>query len=191
LTGFLAFISLIIWALFFYFIAVVVLSVIRILNLSGRPVEENVVERWGTYLPGHADAGEDYLTLADEEFDGRKTGFQKERMNFGLRGQGQPAIKIKFNAIYHCFITYEPTGTDLNLHYIMYRKINMFYQVPYFGPVIFKLMNIMFVQDQNRLMGFGAVTIDCAKEAASTLMDQLDVDKTDKIRDSSGQLGPF
>ncbi len=191
MNGILAIFGLIFWGFFFFFIAVVALSIYRVLNLSGRPVEENVIQRWGTYLPGHAQAGEDYLALADEEFAGRKTIFQKERMNFGLRGQGQPAIKIQFSSVYSCYITYEPTGTDLSLHYILYRKNSLFYQVPYFGPILFKITNVIFVQDHNRLIGFGSVTIDCAKEAAKTLMDKLDMDSTDRIKESSGQLGPI
>ena len=191
LTGILALIGLILWAIFFFFIAVIILSIVRISNLSGRPVEENVVQRWGAYLPGHADAGEDYLTLADEEFAGRKTSFQKERMNFGFRGQGQPALRIIFSSVHSCYITYEPTGTDLNLHYILYRKSSLFYEIPYIGPIFYRLTNVISVQDHNKLIGFGSVTIDCAKEAAGALMDKLDMDKTGRIKESSGQLGPL
>ncbi|MHB8142998.1 MAG: hypothetical protein ACYDGX_04975 [Thermoleophilia bacterium] len=177
--------------MFFLVVAIVVLSIARILNLSGRPVEENVIQRWGAYLPGHVSAGEDYLRLADEEFAGRKTSFAKERMNFGLRGQGQPALQIKFSSVYSCYITYEPTGVDLNLHYILYRKSSMFYEIPYIGPLFYRLTNVISVQDHNRLYGFGSVTIDCAKEAASALMDKLDMDKAGRIKESSGQLGPL
>lgn len=191
MTGFLALIGLILWALFFYFVAVVVLSIVRILNLSGRPAEKNVIQRWGSYLPGHAAAGEDYLALADEELTGRKTSFQKERTNFGLRGQGQPAVMIKFSSVYSAYFTYEATGTDLYLHYILYRRYSLFYEMPYFGPTLYRIMDVVSVQDHNRLIGFASVTIDCAKEAAMTLMDKLEIDKTGRIRESSGQLGPL
>ena len=82
-------ITLMFYALFFGFLALIVLTIIRISNVSGRPVEENVVQRWGAYLPGQKQAGEEYLSLAEEEFSKRNTSFGMERISFGLTGQGE------------------------------------------------------------------------------------------------------
>lgn len=184
-------ITLFFYAVFFGIFALIVLSIIRITNVSGRPVEENVVQRWGAYLPGQKQAGEEYLSLADQEFTNRNTPFAKERINFGLAGQGGPALRIIYSSVYSSYITYEATGNDLSLHYVLYRKGSWFYAIPWIGPIVYRLLNVIYVHEHNKLIGFATVTIECAKEAAGTLMDKLDVDKSKRIKESSGQLGPL
>lgn len=184
-------ITLFFYAIFFGIIALFVLSIIRITNVSGRPVEENVVQRWGAYMPGQKPAGEEYLALADQEFTERSTSFAKERINFGLVGQGAPALRIIYSSVYSSYITYEVTGDDLSLHYVLYRKSSWFYAIPWIGPIVYRLLNVIYVHEYNKLNGFASLTIDCAKEAAGTLMDKLDIDKTKRIKESSGQLGPL
>ncbi|MBE0448943.1 MAG: hypothetical protein IBX64_12790 [Actinobacteria bacterium] len=169
----------------------IVLIIIRVINVSGRPVEENVVQRWGAYLPGQKQAGEEYLTLCEQEFSKRKTNFSQERINFGLGKQAGPAVRIVFSKVYSTYITYEATGEDLSLHYVLYRKGGWFYAIPWVGLILYRLLNVIYVHEHNRLIGFASVTIDCAKEAAGTLMDKLDVDKSKRIKESSGQLGPL
>lgn len=184
-------ISLFFYAIFIGIIALVVLTIARISNVSGRPIEENVVQRWGAYLPGQKQAGEEFLSLADDEFAKRRAPFSQERINFGLAGQGGPALRIIYSSVYSSYITYEATGEDLSLHYVLYRKGSWFYSIPWLGPIVFRLLNVIYVHEHNRLIGFATVTIECAKEAAATLMDKLDVDKTKRIKESSGQLGPL
>ena len=184
-------ITLMFYALFFGFLALIVLTIIRISNVSGRPVEENVVQRWGAYLPGQKQAGEEYLSLAEEEFSKRNTSFGMERISFGLTGQGGPAIRIVFSSVHSSYITYDAIGDDLTLHYVLYRKNSWFYAIPWIGPLVYRLLNIVYVHEYNKLNGFASLTIDCAKEAAGTLMDKFDIDKTKRIKESSGQLGPL
>jgi len=49
----------------------------------------------------------------------------------------------------------------------------------------------IYVHDHNKLIGFASVTIDCAKEAAGNLMDKFSMDKSKRIKESSGLLGPL
>jgi len=184
-------ISLFFYAIFFGFLALIVLTIVRISNVSGRPVEENVVQRWGAYLPGQQQAGDEYLELAEQEYAKRKAPFGIERISFGLAGQGGPAVRIIYSSAYSSYITYETTGGDLSLHYVLYRKNSWFYVIPWIGPLVYRLLNVIYVHEHNKLIGFASMTIDCAKEAASTLMDKLDMDKTKRIKESSGQLGPL
>ncbi|MHB8871909.1 MAG: hypothetical protein ACYC5G_05645 [Candidatus Doudnabacteria bacterium] len=183
---------------FLFFLAIflgigtlLVFSIIRIINVSGRPVEENVVQRWGAYLAGQNQAGEEYLSLAEQEFTNRSTTFPMERIEFGGRSRSVPALRIKYSSVYSSYITYEVTGVDLSLHYVLYRKGSWFYAIPWVGIIVFRLLNVIYVHEHNKLIGFASVTIDSAKEAAGTLMDKLDVDKTKRIKESSGQLGPL
>lgn len=184
-------ISLFFYAIFFGTIALIVLTIVRISNVSGRPVEENVVQRWGAYLSGQKQAGEEYLSLADQEFINRGSPFTKERINFGLAGQGGPAIRVIYSTIYSSYISYEVIGNDLSLHYVLYRKGSWFYAIPGIGPIVYRLLNVIYVHEYNKLIGFASMTIDCAKEAAGTLMDKFDMDKSKRIKESSGQLGPL
>lgn len=184
-------ITLFFYAVFFGFIALIVITIIRISNVSGRPVEENVVQRWGAYIPGQSQAGEEYLSLSEQEFTKRNTPFNRERISFGIGGQGSPAFRIIYSSVYSTYISYEVTGNDLSLHYVLYRKGSWFYAIPWIGPLVYRLLNAIYVHEHNKLIGFASMTIDCAKEAAGTLMDKFDIDKTKKIRESSGQLGPL
>jgi len=174
----------------FWFL-VIVLVVVTVLRLSSQPKEGNVVQRWSAYIPGQKQVGDEYLSLAEQEFTKRKTGLSKERVNFGLAGKGGPALRIIYSPTYSSYITYETTGDDISLHYILYRRGDWFYGIPMIGPILFRLLNNIYVHDHNKLIGFASMTIDCAKEAGGTLMDKFDMDKSKKIKESSGQLGPL
>ncbi len=169
-------------------VLIIVLVVATVLRLSNRPKEENVVQRWGAYLPGKKEAGEEYLEMAQNEFAGRNTAFSHERINFGLQGKDGPALRIKYSPTYSSYITYDTTGDDLTLHYVLYRRGDFLYSIPMVGRLFFRLFHNVYVHDQNRLIGFASMTIDCAKEAAGDLMDKFNMDRT-KIRPSSGKLG--
>ena len=173
----------------FIFIVIIALLVVAALRMSGsRPKEENVIQRWGAYLPGKKEAGEEYLELAEKEFTGRNTDLSHERINFGLAGKDGPAIRIKYSPTYSSYITYDTTGDDLTLHYVLYRRADFLYAIPMVGWMFFRLFHNVFVHDHNKLISFASMTIDCAKEAAGDLMDKFNMDRT-KIRPSSGKLG--
>lgn len=174
-----------------FWIMIIVLIVATILRLSNSPKEENVVQRWGAYIPGQKQAGEEYLELAQQELINRGTGLHNERINFGLVGKGSPALRIVFSPTYSSYITYETSGDDLFLHYILYRKGDWFYSIPFVGKILFRLFKNIYVHDHNRLIGFASMSIDCAKEAAGNLMDKFNLDKSKRIKESSGQLGPL
>ncbi|MHB8181310.1 MAG: hypothetical protein ACYDDR_10895 [Acidithiobacillus ferrivorans] len=173
----------------FLIIVIIGLLVVAALRMSGnRPKEENVVQRWGAYLPGKKEAGEEYLKLAEQEFINRNTDFGQERINFGLVGKDGPALRIKYSPTYSSYITYDTTGDDLSLHYVLYRRGDFIYAIPFIGPLFFRLFNNVFVHDHNKLIGFASMTLDCAKEAAGTLMDKFNIDRA-KIKPSSGKFG--
>lgn len=174
-----------------FLILIIVLVVATVFRLSKSPKEENVVQRWGAHLPGQKHAGDEYLSLAEQEFTKKNTSFSKERINFGLTGQGAPALRIAYNPTYSSYITYDVTGDDLFLHYVLYRRGDWFYSIPILGKILFRLFKNVYVHDHNKLIGFASMTIDCAKEAAGNLMDKFNLDKTKRIKESSGQLGPL
>ncbi len=175
-----------------FWILIIVLIVATILRLTKNLKEENVVQRWDAYIPGKKEAGEEYLTLAEQEYSRRNADFSRERINFGLQGKGAPALRIVYNSLYSSYFTYETTGDDLTLHYILYRKNGgLFYQIPLLGRALFRLLNAIYVHEHNKLIGFASMTIDCAKEAAGSLMDKFDMDKAKKLKPSSGLLGPL
>src|SRR3989304_872336 len=95
-----------------FWVLLIVLIVATVLRLSKSPKEENVVQRWGAYIPGQKQAGDEYLALAEQEFAKRNTNFSKERINFGLTGQGVPALRIVYSPTYSSYITYDITGDD-------------------------------------------------------------------------------
>lgn len=174
-----------------FWILIIVLIVATILRLTKNLKEENVVQRWGAYLPGQNQAGEEYLALAEQEIAKRNTNFSKERINFGLTGQGGPALRIVYSPTYSSYLTYDITGDDLFLHYVLYRRGDWFYSIPFLGKILFRLFKNIYVHDHNKLIGFASVTIDCAKEAAGNLMDKFSMDKSKRIKESSGLLGPL
>ena len=175
-----------------FVILIISLIVVAVLRMSSKPKEENFVQRWDAYIPGKKDAGEEYLTLAEQEFSKRNAGFSKERINFGLAGNSAPALRIVYNSLYSSYFTYKAIGDDLTLHYILYRKNGgLFYQIPLFGKALFRLLNAIYVHEHTKLIGFASMTIDCAKEAAGNLMDQFNIDKSKKLKPSSGLLEPL
>lgn len=174
-----------------FWILIIVLIVATIFRLTKNLKEENVVQRWGAHLPGRKDAGEEYLDLAEQEFIQRGTALKNERINFGLTGQGASALRIVYSPTYSSYITYDITGDDLFLHYVLYRRGDWFYSIPILGKLLFRLFKNVYVHDHNKLIGFASVTIDCAKEAAGNLMDKFSMDKSKRIKESSGQLGPL
>ena len=173
----------------FFMIVIIALVVITVLRMGSRPKEENVVQRWGAYLPGKKEAGEEYLEMAEKEFANRNTDLRHERIFFKLASKEGPALRIIHSPTYSSYIAYDTTGDDLFLHYVLYRRGDFLYEIPWVGWLFFRLFHNVFVHDHNKLIGFASMTIDCAKEAAGDLMDKFNMDRSKGIRPSSGKLG--
>lgn len=178
----------------FFWIFIVGLVIVTVLRLSGRPKEEEVIERWSALLPGQAVSGGEFLIQIEQELAERNPEFQQSQMNFvGKVGiLGQLAIKVKYDTVQSCFISYETVGKDLHLNYALHQKKSILYVIPIFGPILFRLLNVIYLHERNRLLAFTAVTIDCVKKVTDDLIDELDLDRnTVKIKEASGILGPL
>ncbi len=178
----------------FFWILVIGLVIMTVLRLSGRPKEEDVLERWSALLPGQAISGGEFLLQVEQELADRNPEFQQSQMNFvGKVGtSGQPGIKVKYDMVQSCFISYETVGKDLHLSYALHQKKSILYVIPIFGPILFRLLNVIYLHERNKLLAFTAVTIDCAKKVTDNLIDELDLDRnTVKIKEASGVLGPI
>ena len=165
-----------------------------VLRLSGQPKEEDVIERWSALLPGQAISGGEFLIQVEQELTDRNPDFQQAQMNFVSKvgTTGQPGIKIKYDVVQSCFISYETVGKDLHLNYALHQKKSILYVVPIFGPILYRLLNVIYLHERNKLLAFTAITIDCVKKVTDNLIDELDLDRgTVKIKEASGVLGPL
>ena len=177
-----------------FWIIIIGLVIATVLRMSGRPKEEDVIERWSALLPGSAASGGEFLLQVEQELADRNPEFQQSQMSFvGKVGTpGQPAIKIKYDMVQSCFISYETVGNDLHLNYALHQKKSILYVIPIFGPILFRLLNVIYLHERNKLLAFTAVTIDCVKKVTDNLIDELDLDRDAvKVREASGSLGPL
>ncbi|MHB8858310.1 MAG: hypothetical protein ACYC6Z_02330 [Thermoleophilia bacterium] len=177
-----------------FWVFIIGLGIVTVLRLSGRPKEEDVIERWSALLPGQAISGGEFLLQVEQELADRNPEFQQSQMNFvGKVGTtSQPGIKVKYDVIQSCFISYETVGTDLNLNYALHQKKSILYVIPIFGPILFRALNVIYLHERNKLLAFTAVTIDCVKKVTDNLIDELDLDRdVVKIKEASGVLGPL
>jgi hypothetical protein len=178
----------------FFWVFVVGLVIVTILRLSGRPKEEDVIERWSALLPGQAISGGEFLLQLEEELSDRHSDFKQSQMSFvgKVGGTGQPAIKVTYDMVHSCFVSYESLGRDLHLNYALHQKKSILYAVPIFGPMFFRLLNVIYLHERNKLLAFTAVTIDCVKTVTDNLIDELGLDRDSvKVKEASGVLGPL
>lgn len=177
-----------------FWVLIIGMAIATVLRLSGRPKEEEVIERWNALLPGQAVSGGEFLLQMEQELANRNPEFQQSQVNFvGKVGvTGQSAIKVKYDMVQACFISYETVGKDLHLNYALHQKKSILYVIPIFGPILFRLLNVIYLHERNKLLAFTAVTIDCVKKVTDNLIDELDLDRdTVKIKEASGVLGPL
>ena len=105
---------------------------------------------------------------------------------------GQSAIQVQYDVIQSCFISYGTVGKDLHLNYALHQKKGILYVIPIFGPILFRLLNVIYLHERNKLLAFTVVTIDCVKKVTDNLIDELGLDRnTVKIKEASGVLGPL
>lgn len=177
-----------------FWILVIGLVIMTVLRLSGRPKEEDVLERWSALLPGQAISGGEFLLQLEAELSDRHSGFKQSQMNFvgKVGGSGQAAIKVTYDMVHSCFISYETLGKDLHLNYALHQKKGILYVIPIFGPILFRLLNVIYLHERNKLLAFTAVTVDCVKQVTDNLIDELGLDRDNvKIKEASGVLGPL
>ena len=145
-------------------------------------------------LPGQAISGGEFLLQIEQELADRNSVIEQSQTNFvGKVGTtGQPAIKVKYDMVHSCFISYETVGKDLHLNYALHQKKTIFYVIPIFGPILFRLLNVIYLHERNKLLAFTAVTIDCVKKVTDNLIDELGLDRDSvRIKEASGLLGPL
>lgn len=177
-----------------FWIFIIGLVAVTVLRLSGRPKEEDVIERWGALLPGQAVSGGEFLLQVEQELTDRNPEFQQSQMNFVSKvgTSGQAAIKVKYDLVQSCFISYETVGNDLHLNYALHQKKSILFVIPIIGPILFRLLNVIYLHERNKLLAFTAVTVDCVKTVTDNLIDELGLDRdTVKIKEASGVLGPI
>ncbi|MHB0914591.1 MAG: hypothetical protein ACYC4M_02765 [Thermoleophilia bacterium] len=178
----------------FFFVVLVIVTVIKLAKLGGRPREEEVLERWSALLPEQAVSGGEFLIQVESELADRNSSFQQAQFTFteGLGSNGQPAIKVNYSSVYSCFISYETVGKDLHLNYALHQKSSMLYAIPIFGPILYRWLNVIYLHERNKLIAFTAVTIDSVKKVTDNLIDELGLDRDNvKIKEASGVLGPL
>ena len=178
--------------LFWGVIILVAVFVIRALTRTGLK-EDEVAERWSALLPGQVKAGKEFLDLIEAELDARDTPFNvfSATLGGGLVSAGQPAVRVIYNNVYSCFASYEEVGKDLHLTWTLYEKTTWLYSIPVIGPILYRWWNVVSVLDRNKLLAFSAFTLDCTRNVAESLMDKFNIDKTKRIKESSGKLGPL
>ena len=94
--------------------------------------------------------------------------------------------------VHSCFIGYEVVGKDLHLNYALHQKKSVLYTIPLFGWILYHMLNVIYLQERNKLIAFTVVTIDCVKKVTDNLVDELGLDRDDvKIKAASGALGPL
>lgn len=177
-----------------FWIFIIGLVIATVIRLSGRPKEEDVIERWSALLPGQAISGGEFLLQVESELSERHSDFKQSQSNFvgKVGGTGQPSIKVTHDLVHSCFISYETLGKDLHLNYALHQKKSILYVIPIFGPILFRLLNVIYLHERNKLLAFTAVTVDCAKRVTDNLIDELGLDRDAvKIKEASGVLGPL
>lgn len=175
-------------------VIIIGLVIVTFFRLSGRPKEEDVIERWSALLPGQAESGGEFLLQVEQELAERDPAFQQSQTDFvGKLGvSGQPAIKVNYDLVYSCFISYEIVGQDLHLSYALHEKKSIIYLIPIFGRILSHMLNVIYLQERNKLLAFTASTIDCVKKVTDNLIDELGLDRDSvKIKEASGVLGPL
>ena len=178
----------------FLVIVLIGLGIVTVIRLSGRPKEEDVLERWSALLPGQAISGGEFLLQLEQELTDRHSDFKQSQMNFvgKLGATGTSAIKVTHDMVHSCFISYEVVGTELNLNYALHQKKSVLYAVPFLGWILYHMLNVVYLQERNKLLAFTAVTIDCVKKVTDNLIDELGLDRASvKIKEASGVLGPL
>lgn len=178
------------------FLAIVLigLGIVTVIRLSGRPKEEDVLERWSALLPGQAISGGEFLLQVEQELTDRNSEFKQSQMAFmgKLGAKGGEAIKVSYDMVHSCFIGYEVVGKDLHLNYALHLKKSVIYAVPIFGWVLYHMLNVVYLQERNKLLAFTAVTLDCVRNVTDNLSDELGLSRDDvKIKEASGVLGPL
>jgi len=178
----------------FLLVVLVVITVIKLFMLTGRPREDEVIERWSAHIPGQSTVGDEFMLQVENELAERNPSFQQSQTSFtdGMGSAGQPAIKVNYNSVYSCFISYETVGQDLCLNYALHQKSSILYAIPIFGPLFYRWMNVIYLHERNKLIAFTSVTIDCARKVADNIVEELGIDKDSvKIKEASGVLGPL
>lgn len=178
--------------LFWGLVVLVIVAVIRALSGSG-PREDEVAERWSALIPGRRDSGQEFLDLVQAELDARNSLFNGFGMALGagLTSAGQPAIRIVYNTVFSCFISYEQVGKDLHLTWTLHEKTTWLYSIPFIGPMLYRWWSVVSILDRNKVLAFSAFTLDCTRNVAESLMDKFKIDKTGRLKESSGKLGPL
>lgn len=175
-------------------LGIIGLVVFKIYKAGSRPKEEDVLERWSAHLPGGAESGDDFLNRVETELYDRNPAFQKSRSNFmgKMMTNGQPMVRVTFDTIHSCYISYDAVGKDLCLSYALHKKNSILYLVPWLGPILFRILEVIFLNERNGLLAFTAVTLDCTRKVTDALIDELDLDRSAvKIKEASGVLGPL
>lgn len=178
----------------FLVIVLIGFGVATLVRLSGRPREEDVLERWSALLPGQAVSGGEFLLQVEQELADRNPEFKQSHMNFvGKLGVAEgSAVKVSHDLIHSCFVGYEAVGKDLHLNYALHHKKSILYVIPIFGWILAHMLNVVYLQERNKLIAFTAVTLDCVKKVTDNLVDELGLDRDSvKIKEASGVLGPI
>lgn len=176
----------------FLVVVLIGLGIVTIVRLNGRPKEEDVMERWSALLPGQAVSGGEFLLQVESELSDKHSDFKQSQMNFvgKVGGSGQAAIKVTYDMVHACFISYETLGKDLHLNYALHQKKSALYTVPFLGWILYHMLNVVYLHERNKLLAFTAVTVDCVKKVTDNLIDELGMDRDSvKIKEASGVLG--
>ncbi|MCL4473897.1 MAG: hypothetical protein M1455_08170 [Actinobacteria bacterium] len=177
-----------------FVIVLIGFGIATLIRLSGRPKEEDVLERWSALLPGQAISGGEFLLQVEQELTERNPEFKQSQMDFmgKLGAKGGEAIKVSHDMVHSCFIGYEVVGKDLHLNYALHLKKSVFYAIPFFGWVLAHMLNVVYLHERNKLIAFSAVTLDCVRKVTENLSDELGLSRDDvKIKAASGVLGPL
>lgn len=179
----------------YVFVGILISFIIYKLSKYTMLKEDEVIERWGTLLPGQAESGNVFLDSIDTELDRRNPSFSKGRIQYLEKlptFSGQPAIKIKYDMTHSCYISYEAVGTDLHLSFVLLEKKSIFYAIPIFGTLLYHWFNVVYVHERNSLIAFTSVVMDCVKEITDELIDELGLDRASiNVQAASGALGPL
>lgn len=174
------------YALFVAGLFVIIASFIR---FSNTPKENEVLERWSAFLTGQVESDEEFLSLIETELDARDCPYDFNAISLGI--SGDRAIRVNFSYKFNAFISCETIGKDLQITWILHEKPSWLYGIPFIGPALYRIWNIVTVVDRNQLLAFGAFTKSCTENVVDSIMDEHDLDKTRLVRQSSGKLGPL
>jgi hypothetical protein len=153
--------------------------------------EESVIQRWSAMLPGLASEGSEFLDRVYEELKTKKisNSTSQKRIRSNLTSIFQDEfLSCRMNADYCCYVSYNITGDDLYVHWLVQdNSFRWVHKLPFIGP----LMRISTFAMTNRVISFTTGVHSAVLDVTDQIIDEHNIDSSKVNRKSSGKLGPI